>query len=97
MHHVFRARRLIVDNCPKEVYPLAMRLWLSSYINAIHGSYGDPKAKDFVAQCRRILRQERKNIPCLIRRQRWAARLMLYTPRLHRLLYTWYAKRRGSA
>ena len=97
MHHVFRARRLILDNCPKEVYPLAMRLWLSSYVNAIHSSYADPKAREFVAQCRRILRQERKNIPCLIRRQRWAARLMLYTPRLHRLVYTWYAKRRGSA
>ena len=97
MHHVFRARRLILDNCPKEVYPLAMRLWLSSYVNAIHSSYADPKAREFVAQCRRILRQERKHIPYLIRRQRWAARLMLCTPRLHRLIYTLYAKRRGSA
>ena len=97
MEHVFRARRLIVDNSPKESYPQAMRLWLSAYVNAINSSYNDPQSKAFVAQCRRILRQERKHFSYLIRRQRWAARLMVYAPWLHRIIYTRYDKRRGRA
>lgn len=97
MEHIFRARRLIVEHCTPELFPQAVRLWLSAYINAINGMGEDPRAKEFVAQCRRTLRRERKWIPYLVRRQRWAARLILYAPWLHRIIYTWYDKRRGRA
>lgn len=92
MEHIFRARRLILEHCPQEVFPQAMRLWLSAYVNAINDN---PQAKDFVAQCRRTLRKERKHIPYLILRQRFAAYLILYAPWLHRVIYKIYDGRRG--
>lgn len=97
MEHIFRARRLILDNCPDEVFPQAMRLWLSAYVNAIQQNGGDEKMMAFVEECRRTLRRERKNIRFLIRRQRWAARLILYAPWLHRAIYKLYDRRRGTA
>lgn len=97
MEHIFRARRLILDNCPHEVFPQAMRLWLSSYVNAVNFNCGDPQVKDFVAHCRRTLRRERKQIRFLIPRQRFAAYLILYAPWLHRVIYKIYDGRRGSA
>ncbi len=99
MEHIFRARRLILDNCSDELFPHAMRLWLSAYVNAIQQNCGDSGAevRAFVKKCRRTLRRERKNICFLIRRQRWAARLILYAPWLHRMIYKLYDRRRGTA
>ena len=89
LRHILRARRLILDNCNDEIYPHAMRLWLSTYVNAYQQHGGQ-----IAAECRRVLREERKNIRYLIPRQRVAANLIVYAPWLHRLIYKIYTSRR---
>lgn len=92
---IIRARRLILDESPKEIAPCAMRLWLSAHINALNRipHPRDAEEKAFCQACRRTLHRERKNLRFLIPRQQLAAWLILYAPRLHRILYQLYRGR----
>lgn len=92
--HIIKARRLIVENSTKEIYPYAMRTWLSSIVNTINTlAYSDnPQEKRYCQQCREILRKERGHLHYLIKRQRLAAKLILLSPLLHRLVYHIYKK-----
>lgn len=94
--HIFKARRLILDNSTEQIRPYAMRLWLSTYVNFLNQNYQskDPKVRTFYAHCRQVLKQERRNIPHLIQRQQIAAYLLLYAPWLHRIVYHFYQSRR---
>lgn len=94
--HILRARKLILDNAAGQLRPYAMRLWLSTYVNFLNGSYQskDPKVQAFCTECRQVLKRERKNIPFLIRRQQIAAYLLLYAPWLHHIVYKVYESRR---
>ena len=96
LEHILRARKLILDNSDDRIRPYAMRLWLSTYVNFLNQNYQskEPKVREFYAHCRWILKQERKNIPFLIRRQQIAAYLLLYAPRLHHIVYHFYESRR---
>ena len=93
---MLRARKLILDNSTEPLRPYAMRLWLSTYVDFLNQNYQskEPKVREFYAHCRQILKQERKNIPFLIRRQQLAAYLLLYAPRLHHIVYHFYESRR---
>lgn len=94
--HVEKARKLIVDNCSEEIYPYAIRLWLSTYVNQINQNIGckDKEIKQLCKECRFILKREKSNFCYLISRQKFAAYLILYAPWLHQLLYRIYSKRR---
>lgn len=89
---ISQARKLIVEHSSEEIYPYAMQTWLSSLVNAITALNGsdDLEAKQYCQECRNILRKERKNFHYLIKRQQLAARLILISPRLHRLVYQIY-------
>lgn len=92
--HVTRARRLIVENSSKDIYPYAMRSWLESIVNSVNTlTYSnDSESKKYYQECRKILRKEKGHLHYLIRRQQLAARLILLSPKLHRLVYHVYIK-----
>ena len=96
LKHILRARKLIVDNSSEELYPYAMRLWLSTYINAINQKSDDcdEQMEEFCKECRQVLIREKKNTRHLIKRQQIAAWLIIYAPRLHRIIYRIYKRRR---
>ena len=94
--HILKARRLIVDNCSEELYCYAMRLLLSSYVNAYNQNYHSQgtSIQIFCNECRTKLKEERKKIHYLIPRQQIAAYLIIYAPWLHRIVYRIYDSRR---
>lgn len=94
--HISRARRLIVENASEEIYPYAMRTWLSSVVNSINEmTYSDnQECIDYCSECREILRKEKKNIRYLIKRQQVLARLILISPMLHRKVYQIYHRKK---
>lgn len=94
--HIERARKLIVDNSGTEIYPYAMRLWISVFVNFINQNYAnsDSDIKKLCHECRRVLRKEKKNLHYLIRRQQIAAYLIIYAPWMHHLIYRIYDNRR---
>lgn len=85
--HILRARKLILDHSGKEIYPFAMRLWLSTYVNIVNQDFDS----DFAEECRNVLKREKKNIKYLIPRQRIAAWMILYAPWLHKIAYRIYS------
>ena len=96
LKHILRARKLIVDNSSEELYPYAMRLWLSTYINAINQKPDDcdEQMEEFCKECRQVLIREKKNTRHLIKRQQIAAWLIIYAPWLHKIIYRIYKRRR---
>lgn len=96
LKHILRARKLIVDNSSEELYPYAMRLWLSTYINAINQKTDDcdEQMEEFCKECRQVLIREKKNTRYLIKRQQIAAWLIIYAPWLHKIIYRIYKRRR---
>lgn len=92
--HVIRARRLIVDHSSEDIYPYAMRSWLSSIVNAVNTlTYShDPEIRQYCRECREVLRKERSHLHYLIKRQQLAARLILISPALHRMVYRIYSR-----
>lgn len=96
MEDTVRARKLILENSTEDIRPQAMRLWLSTYVDFLNQHYGnsDSKVRSFYAHCKNVLKQERRNIPFLIRRQQLAAYLLMYAPWLHHIVYHIYRSRR---
>lgn len=96
LKHILRARKLIVDNSSEELYPYAVRLWLSTYINAINQKTDDcdEQMEEFCKECRQVLIREKKNTRHLIKRQQIAAWLIIYAPWLHKIIYRIYKRRR---
>lgn len=94
--HIERARKLIVENSDKEIYPYAMRLLLSTYVTFINQNFqkNDSKIKEVCRECREILRNAGDNLHYLIRRQRIAAILAVYVPWLHHFIYKIYSNGR---
>lgn len=92
--HVTRARRLIVEHSTDDIYPYAMQTWLSSIVNAINTlTYSnEPEIKQYCQECREVLRKERSHFHYLIKRQQLAARLILLSPVLHRMVYRMYSR-----
>lgn len=92
--HIIRARKLIVEHSTEDVYPYAMQLWLGSIVNAINTlTYtNEPEAKQYCRECREVLRKERSHLHYLIKRQQLAAKLILLSPALHRMVYRIYSK-----
>lgn len=95
-HHIEKARYTILNDCTPDIYPYAMRAWLSLYVNQVnsHCHSATPQLKAMCDQCRSALKQEKRNIRYLIRRQQIAAYLIIYAPRLHKIVYKLYAGRR---
>lgn len=91
LKHILRARRLILDNSSIDIYPYAMRLWLSTYVNALNN---ERLAVECREECRSVLKKEKKNIHYLIKRQQFAAWMIIYVPWLHRYVYRIYSARR---
>lgn len=89
---VSRARKLIVDHAANEIYPYAMKSWLSSLVNAVNALAWneEPEAKQYCRECRELLTKERRNFRYLIMRQRIAAWLIIVSPMLHRAVYRMY-------
>lgn len=96
LKHILHARKLILDHSSESVYPYAMRLLLSTYINAINRKPDDfdEQMEQFCKECRQKLIQEKKNVRFLIKRQQMAAWLIIYAPWLHRIIYRLYKRRR---
>ena len=92
--HVTRARRLIVEHSTEDIYPYAMQTWLGAIVNAINTlTYSnEPEAKRYCQECREVLRKERSHLHYLIKRQQLAAKLILFSPALHRMVYRIYSK-----
>ena len=55
--------------------------------------HSDKDSKVFCQECRLILKQEKHNLHYLIPRQRFAARLILLSLGIHRMVYGVYRKR----
>lgn len=93
--HIQKARKIIVDNASQEIYPYAIRSWLSAYVNAVNELvfYTDGKSQSFCAECRRILKKEKNKFHYLIPRQQLAARLILMSLWMYKMIYGVYRKR----
>lgn len=93
--HIFKARRLIVDNCSEIIFPYAMRTWISAIVNTVNQlMYSkDPEIKAFCKECRNQLKSEKKNLRYLIPRQRFGAHLILNAPFIHKAIYSVYKLR----
>lgn len=94
--HIAKARRLIVDNCDKAIYPYAMRLWLSTYVNEAKPSNAnsDGLRQSLCRECRDVLKKEKRNLHYLIPRQQIAAYLAIYAPWFYGIVYKIYDSRR---
>lgn len=81
-----------------EIYPYAMRTWLSAIVNSVNAlTYSsDPKLKEYCKHCREVLKKEKKNLHYLIKRQKLAAKLILLSPTLHRVVYRIYRGKNGK-
>lgn len=92
--HIIRARRLIVEHSTEDIYSYAMQTWLSAIVTAINTlTYNnEPEAKQYCQECREVLRKERSHLHYLIKRQQLAAKLILLSPALHRMVYRIYSK-----
>lgn len=92
--HVSKARKCIVEHSTEKIYPYAMRTWLSSLVNAINLlTYNNElDAIEYCKECRNILLDERKNIHYLIKRQQFLAKIIMFSPFLHRIIYYAYKK-----
>ena len=92
--HIIRARRMIVEHSTEDIYSYAMRTWLSAIVTAINTlTYNnEPEAKRYCQECREVLRKERSHLHYLIKRQQLAAKLILLSPALHRMVYRIYSK-----
>ncbi|MGN1157488.1 MAG: glycosyltransferase family 2 protein [Agathobacter sp.] len=92
---IIRARRMIVDNCSENIKPYAIQSWLSAIITAFHqmSCCTDKEQKEFCIHCRKILKQEKKNLIFLIKRQQIAAQLIIHAPWLHHIVYNIYRKK----
>ena len=93
---VIDARKIIYNHASKSIKPHAERLLLSTYVGAINQNFNsmNPNVKALCEECRNELRKKRKGIPLLIKRQQFAAYLILYAPWLHHLVYRIYTSRR---
>lgn len=91
--HIIRARRLIVEHSTEDIYSYAMQTWLSAIVTAINTlTYNnEPEAKQYCQECREVLRKERSHLHYLIKRQQLAAKLILLSPALHRMVYRIYS------
>ena len=94
--HITKARKLILDNCSEEIYPYAMRLWLSTYVNMINQNCFNSKKeiKALCKECRAVLKENKSNISYLIKRQQIAAYLIIYASWLHKIVYKLYARKK---
>lgn len=94
--HIEKARRLIVEKSDEKTYPYAMQLWLSTYISFINQNYkkSDTEINNLYYECRRVLFERRKDLVYLTHRQQIAARLAIYAPWLHHIVYKIYNSRR---
>ncbi|MBQ7903326.1 MAG: glycosyltransferase [Oscillospiraceae bacterium] len=91
--HIVKARKLILDNSSKEIFPFAMRLWLSTFVNMVNQSCfdADENIKNLCKECRATIKKEKSNIRYLIKRQQIAAYLIIYAPWLHKIVYKIYS------
>ena len=92
---IIQARKCIVDNASEAVKVYAIQAWLSAVVNAVYG-LTFVQEDDAVAAsrtCRKILRSNCGNLNLLIRRQQFAAWLIILSPEIHRVVYRIYQKR----
>lgn len=96
--HVFRARKLIVENADDSVRPYAMRCFLNCVVNFVNSLAfsSDAEAADYCAECRSVLRSHGREIKYLIKRQRLAAWLIIVSPTLHRVAYGIYKRKQAK-
>lgn len=89
------AKEQILKNSDEEERIFALRAWLSTIVNVINELtlVKSCDAKIMCADCRKKLREEKRNIKILMNRQRFVAWLIVLSPSLHRLVYKIYKKR----
>lgn len=92
--HVFNARKLIVENSNKNIYPYAMKLWLSCSINIINtfNLKKDEKSIEFLNEQIYFLKSHRNDFHFLSRKQQLAANLVIRYPIIHKFIYKIYRK-----
>lgn len=90
--HIITARRLIVEHSTEDIYPFAMRTWLGSIVNAINALMDDDnlEVQQYCQYCREILKKERRHFQYMIRRQQWAAKLILFSMESYKVVYRVY-------
>lgn len=93
--HIFRARQIIVEHASEAIYPYAMKTWLSSIVNSIniHTYSKELEMKHLCEERREILKKEKSNLHYLIPRQQFAAKLIIISPMLHRIVYYFYKRK----
>lgn len=95
MQQIIRARKCIADHASDEVKPYAVQAWLSSVVNAVNTLtfVQGAEAAAACSVCRKILHTNCRNLNLLIRRQQFAAWLIIVSPGIHRMVYRIYQKR----
>lgn len=91
---ILSARKCILENSDNVVKEYAMKAWLSAVVDSINGvTFYDDESKGFCKECRNILIQNKKSLKLLIKRQQYAALLIIISPSLHRFIYRMYRGR----
>ena len=92
MKFIFTERKVDLFD---EVKAYAVQTWLSSVVNAVNilTFFQNDEAMDTCIACRKTLCSNYSSIKYLIRRQRFAAWLIIISPGIHRAIYRIYKKR----
>lgn len=95
MKDILNARKCILQHSDDLFRNYAMKSWLSAVINTFNCMtfYEDQESKALCRECRKILKGKKGYLGLLIKRQQFAAWLIIISPRLHKWIYQLYQER----
>lgn len=87
-----KARKCILDHSSEIDRKYAKAAWISCLINSVNTLTfrKDTESVQICKDIRKILKDEKPNIKYLIKRQQIAARLIILSPQIHRIIYKIY-------
>ena len=94
--HIIHVKQIIVDNSNDNYEKDAIQSWISTIVNCANrlAFFGDKESQALYIECRRVLKNNKKKISMLIKRQKIAAYLIIFCPPMHKLVYSLYLKRK---
>ena len=94
--HIIYAKSIIVANSSDIFRSDAIRSWISTIVNCANrlAFHKDKESKKLYSECRKILKDNKRNILKLTNRQKVAAYLILFCPIMHKKIYSIYLKRK---
>ncbi len=95
MKDILNARECILQHSDNLFKNYAMKSWLSAVVNTFNCMtfYEDEGAEALCQKCRKELKEKRGSLGLLIKRQQFAAWIIIVSPKLHKFIYRLYRER----